>query len=101
MSLGGSNVVVAELYTSFEIVCVEFSSLAQLFEGFVKTLESLVCTRQAPVCRCKLLVDLDSIAKFKRRFLKLLVLQVGFAFFNVGYFGFLGIGTTAYCEDRG
>ena len=42
MSFGGGDIVVAELHTRIEIVGVEFGCLAQFFEGFLKTLESVV-----------------------------------------------------------
>ena len=71
--LGGSDVVVAKLDARVEIVFVEFGSLAQLFKCFLKTLQPFVSARQAPVSRGELLVDLDSVAKLERRFLKLLV----------------------------
>src|SRR5882672_4474979 len=101
MTLGGGDVVVAKLHARVEVVFVEFSSLAQLFKSFLKTLQSFVSARQAPVGRSQLLVDLDCITKLERRFLKLLVFQISFAFFDVSYFGFFGIGAAAYCEDRG
>jgi hypothetical protein len=45
------------------------------------------------------LVNLDRVAKLERRFLKLLVFQVSFALFDVGYFCFFGIGAAADGED--
>src|SRR3977135_3192682 len=53
LPLGAGDVVVAKLYACIKIFTVELSSLAQLSEGFLKTLESLVSTRQTPVSRSK------------------------------------------------
>ena len=101
MSLGGGDVVVAEFHARVEVVFVELRGLAQLFKGFLKTLESFVSAGQTPVSRSKLLVNLDRVAKLERSFLKLFFLQENFALFDVGYFCFFGIGAAADCEAGG
>jgi hypothetical protein len=49
----------------------------------------------------EIVVDLDGVAEFERRLLKLLLGQVGFAALDVFGFGFFGIGTGDSRESEG
>jgi hypothetical protein len=46
----------------------------------------------------QLFINLHSTAKFKRRFLKLFILQVNFTLFDVSDLCFFGIGAAGDCK---
>ncbi len=69
------QIVVTQLYPHVEVVRIQLDYLPHFFECFLVTLQAFVGVRQSPVRFGELIVDLQSVPEFKRRFLKLFIFQ--------------------------
>ena len=99
--LGANQIVVAQLHAHVEIVLVQIENLLHLIERFLITLEAFESLSQSPVGVGELVVDLQRGAKFKRRFLKLFVLEQSLTARDVLRFGLFRGGTRAQQKGGG
>ena len=76
---GVRHVVVAEPNLSVEIFWIQLDGEYQFIERFLNALQTLVGSRETPMSRRKLIVNLNCVAEFNRGLLKLFGFQEGFA----------------------